>query len=150
MQAAPKIVQYLQGTREEEFYSNVIEMLGLKPIQMLVGSIVDRCSTTRYCILFGGNLVTWKSKKSKVVARSSAEEEFRAMAQGMCELLRLKFILEDLKIKWEEPRKLYCDNKSGISIAHNPVQYDRTKHNEVDIHFIKEKPDCGLICTPHV
>ena len=36
--------------------------------------------------------------------------------------------LEDLKIKWDGPMKLYCDNKSAISIRHNPIQYDRTKH----------------------
>ena len=94
--------------------------------------------------------MTWRSKKQNVVARSSAEAEFRAMALGVCELLWLKIILEDLKIKWEGPMKLYCDNKSAINIAHNPVQHDRTKHVEVDRHFIKEKLDSGLICTPFV
>ena len=72
------------------------------------------------------------------------------MAQGVCELLWLKIILEDLKIKWEEPMRLYCDNKSAINIAHNPVQHDRTKHIEIDRHFIKEKLDSKLICTPYV
>ena len=85
-----------------------------------------------------------------MVARSSAEAKFRAMAQGVCELLWLKIILEDLKVKWEEPMRLYCDNKSAISIAHNPVQHDRTKHVEIDRHFIKEKLDSKLICTPYV
>ena len=46
--------------------------------------------------------------------------------------------------------KLYCDNKSTIRIAHNSVQPDRTKHIEIDRHFIKEKLNSGLICTPHV
>jgi len=46
--------------------------------------------------------------------------------------------------------KLYCDNKSAINIAHNPVQHDRTKHVEVDKHFIKEKLDSGIIYTPFV
>nr|KYP66558.1 Copia protein [Cajanus cajan] len=101
-------------------------------------------------ILFKRNKMTWKSKKQSVVARSSAEAEFRAMAHGICELLWLKIILEDLKIKWDEPMRLYCDNKSAISIAHNPVQHDRTKHIEVDRHFIKEKLDSGMICTPYV
>ena len=62
----------------------------------------------------------------------------------------LKIILEDLKVKWEGPIRLYCDNKSAICIAHNPVQHDRTQHVEVDRHFIKEKLDSGLICTPYV
>ena len=94
--------------------------------------------------------MTWRSKKQNVVARSSAEAEFRAMAQGVCELLWLKIILEDLKIRWDGPMRLYCDNKSTISIAHNPIQHDRTKHIEVDRHFIKEKLESRLIYTPYV
>jgi hypothetical protein len=46
--------------------------------------------------------------------------------------------------------KLYCENKTAISIAHNLVQHDRTKHVKVDRHFIKEKLIEGLICTPFV
>ncbi|BAT82399.1 hypothetical protein VIGAN_03241200 [Vigna angularis var. angularis] len=46
--------------------------------------------------------------------------------------------------------KLYCDNKSAIEIAHNPVQHDRTKHVEIDRHFIKEKVDEGLLCMAYV
>ena len=49
-----------------------------------------------------------------------------------CELLWLKIILDDLKIKWEGPMKLYYDKKSAINIAHNLVQHDRTKHIEID------------------
>ena len=107
-------------------------------------------STTRYCTFLRGNLVTWRSKKQNIVARSSEKAEFHAMAQ-IYELLWLKIILEDLKIKWETPMRLYCDNKSAaINIAHNLIQHDRTKHVEVDKHFIKEKLDSGLIYTPYV
>lgn len=63
------------------------------------------------------------------------------MAQGICELLLLKIILDDLKIRWEKPIKLYCDNKFVISITHNPVQHDRTKHIKIDRHFIMETLD---------
>ncbi|RDX97510.1 Copia protein, partial [Mucuna pruriens] len=72
------------------------------------------------------------------------------MAQGICEGLWMKIILDDLKVKYEGPIKLFCDNNSAISIAHNPVQHDRTKHIEIDRHFIKEKLDSGLIVTTHV
>ena len=57
------------------------------------------------------------------------KEKKMSMAQGVCELLWMKFILDDLKIKYEAPM-LVCDNKSAISIAHNPVQHDRTKHRD--------------------
>ena len=90
------------------------------------GSITDRRSTSGYCTFLGGNLVIWRSKKQLVVARSSAEAEFRSMALGICELLWLKITLKDLKIKWETPMKLYYDNKSAINIAYNPVQHDRS------------------------
>lgn len=115
-----------------------------------VGSVSDRRSTSGYCAFLGGNLVTWKSKKQPVVARSSAEAEFCAIALGVCELLWLEIILKDLKFSVEKPMKLYCDNKSAINIAHNPVQHECTKHMDVDRHFIKEKLDSGLICTPCV
>ena len=114
------------------------------------GFLVDRRSTTGYCTFLRDNLVTWRSKKQNVVARSLAESEFRAIAQGLCELLWLKIILYDLRIKWDGPMKLYCDNKSAINIAHNPIQHDRTKHIEIDKHFIKEKLEEGVACMSYV
>lgn len=94
--------------------------------------------------------MTCRSKKQNVVAHSSAEAEFRAMANGVCEVLWLQRILEELKRKVEAPLKLYCDNKAAISIAHNPVQHDRSKHVEINRHFIKEKLEAGIICMPFV
>jgi hypothetical protein len=96
------------------------------------GLVVDRISTFSYCTFLNGNFRIWRSKKQNVVARSSAEAEFRTMAQGVCELLWLKIILEDLKVKWDSPMTLYCDNKLEISITHDPMQNDRTKHIGVD------------------
>ena len=113
-------------------------------------SIVHRRSTTGYCTFLRGNLVTWRSKKHNVVAMSSTELEFRVIAQGLCELLWLKIILDDFRIKWDYPMKLYCDYKSAINIAHNPIQHDRTKHIKVERHFIKEKLEEGVVCMSYV
>ena len=77
-------------------------------------------------------MVTWRSNKQNVVARSSVEAEYRAMANGVCEILWLKRILEELRMPMNMPMKSYCDNKAAISIAQNPVQHDRTKHVEID------------------
>ena len=101
-------------------------------------------------MFLGGNLATWRNKKQNVIARSSAEAKFQAMAQGMCELLWLRSILNDLKMACEEPIILYCDNKSAINIVHNPIQHDRTKHIEIDQHFIKEKLESDLITTSYI
>ncbi|CAL9023566.1 unnamed protein product [Prunus brigantina] len=90
------------------------------------------------------------SKKQKVVSRSSAEAEYRGMAQGVCELLWLRRLLRDLGFGPQKPMDLYCDNKAAIAIAHNPVQHDRTKHVEVDRHFVKEKLDAEIISFPFI
>lgn len=92
------------------------------------GSTIDRRSTSGYCTFIGGNLVTWRSKKQNGVARSSAKAEFRALANGICEIVWLKRLLEELKVTFAPLIKVYCDNKAAISIAHNPVLHDRTKH----------------------
>ncbi|CAN6687056.1 unnamed protein product [Malus baccata var. baccata] len=114
------------------------------------GDVTDRRSTSGYFTFVGGNLVTWRSKKQNVVSRSSAEAEYRGMAHGVCEMLWLRKLLESLGFTQKEAMKLYCDNKSAREIAENPVQHDRTKHVEVDRHFIKEKLEKKIVSIPFV
>ena len=85
-----------------------------------------------------------------MVARSSAEVEFRAMAHGICELIWLRRISGELEIKSAEPMRLYYENKVAIGIAHNLVHHDRTKHVEIDRHFIKEKIEDKLLCVTYL
>ena len=70
-------------------------------------SVNDRKSTSGYCTHLWGNLVTWRSKKQSVVARSSAEAEYRVIAHGICEAIWLKWLLEELQISCEFPMQLY-------------------------------------------
>lgn len=114
------------------------------------GAVDDRRSTSSYFTFVGSNLVIWRSKKHNVVARSSAEAEFRSMALGICEALWLRLILRDLGCPPRQPIHLYCDNKAACDIAHNPVQHDRTKHVEVDRFFIKEKLDEKIVKLPTI
>ena len=102
------------------------------------GSLSDRRSTSGYCIFLARNLVIWRSKKQDVVARSSTEAEFRALAHGLTEIIWIKRILHDLKIKINGSCNIFCDNQSTIRVAHNPVQHDRMKYVSIDRHYIKE------------
>ena len=102
-------------------------------------NIIDRRSTFGYCSFVWGNLVTWRSKKQSVVARSSAEAEYRALAQGICEGIWIKRVLSELGQTSSSPILMMCDNQATISIAKNPMHHDMTKHVEIDKHFIIEK-----------
>lgn len=65
-------------------------------------------------------------------------------------MLWMKLHLEEFKMKIDPPLKIYCDNNAAINISHNHVHHDRTKHVEVDRHFIKEKIEAGILCITYV
>ena len=113
-------------------------------------NISDRRYTLGYFMFVGGNLVTWRSKKQKVVALSSTEAKFCGMAKGVCELLWIKRLLTELGFASASEMDLFCDNKAAIAISQDPVQHDRTKHVEVDRHFIKENLEAKIIRFPFV
>ena len=83
------------------------------------GSFVDRRSTSGYYMFLGGNLVTWWSEKQNVVTRSVVEAEIRATAQGVYELLWMKIILDNLRVKYEVSMKMFCDSKLAINMYCN-------------------------------
>ena len=68
----------------------------------------------------------------------------------MCELLWLKSLITEIGYTANDEISLYCDNRAAIQIAQNPVQHDRTKHVEIDRHFIKEKLEAKIIKIPFV
>ncbi|RVW88793.1 Retrovirus-related Pol polyprotein from transposon RE2 [Vitis vinifera] len=88
--------------------------------------------------------ISFPSKKQDVVVRSSVEAEYRAMALATCELIWLKHLLRELRFGKDEQMKLICDNQAALHIASNPVFHERTKHIEVDCHFIREKIASGF------
>ncbi|KAM1001461.1 hypothetical protein ACFX2A_008095 [Malus domestica] len=99
----------------------------------------DRRSTIGLIVYLGGNPISWSSKKQQTVSKSSTEAEYRALSSTAAELDWIKQILGFLTITISSVPVLFCDNMSAIALSFNPVQHQRTKHIEVDVHFVRER-----------
>ncbi|KAI5337351.1 hypothetical protein L3X38_016622 [Prunus dulcis] len=101
-------------------------------------SVNDRRSTIGACIFFGHNLLTWTAKKLSIVSRSSTEAEHRALAHTALEIRWFGFLFRELDICLRSAPCIYVDNLSAIYMAANPIFHARTRHIEVDYHFVRE------------
>ena len=90
------------------------------------------------------------NKKQDVVAKSSVKLEHRAMALATCELIWLKHLLQKLRFRKDDQMKIICDNQVALHISSNLVFHERTKHIEVDCHFIRENIASGCMTISFV
>ena len=84
------------------------------------------------------------------MSRSSTEAEYRALAHTTAELTWLTMLLKDLYLSSSIVPSLWCDNISAIALANNPVFHTRSKHIEVDCHFIREKLSTNQLTLQHI
>nr|GEV12844.1 retrovirus-related Pol polyprotein from transposon TNT 1-94 [Tanacetum cinerariifolium] len=115
------------------------------------GCNMDKKSTSGACQLLGGKLVCWSTKKQKSVAMSSTDAEYVASARCCANILWMKSQLTNYDIIYEKV-PIFCDNTSAIEISNNPVLRSRTKHIDIEYHFIRDhimKGDIELYFIPN-
>ncbi|XP_022873600.1 uncharacterized protein LOC111392479 [Olea europaea var. sylvestris] len=153
LKAVHHLLRYLKGSPGQGLFFSSNSLSGSDSLIKLQafsdadwGSCVDtRKSTTGFCIFIGGSLVSWKSKRQPTISRSSAEAEYRALAATVSELTWINQLLVDFQVANTSPAIIYCDNLAAIQIAKNPTFHERTKHIEIDLHFIRDKITAGAI-----
>ena len=87
----------------------------------------------------GNNLVSWSARKQATVSRSSTESEYKALANATAEIMWVQSLLQELCVSSPPAAVLWCDNLGAKYLSSNPVFHARTKHIEVDYHFVRER-----------
>lgn len=150
--AALKLVKYLKKAPGQGIFFSASSSLTLTAYcdSDWAACPLTRKSISGFCISLGQSLISWKCKKQTTISRSSAEAEYRSMANTCCELQWLLPLFKALAITIPLPIQLYCDNKSAIQIAANPVFHERTKHIEIDCHIVRNLLHQGVIKNAHL
>jgi hypothetical protein len=152
MAAVRRILRYIHGTiRSGLCYpaGTSLDLIAYSDADY-AGCSDTRRSITGWCMFLGPALISWKSKKQDRVSKSSTESEYRAMSQACSEIIWLHGLLAELGFQQCTPTPLFADNTSAIHLTANPIFHERTKHIEVDCHFIRDAFAAQTISLPHV
>ncbi|PKU77375.1 putative mitochondrial protein [Dendrobium catenatum] len=149
-QLLKRVLRYLKGTLEHGLFlpKTNLHLTAYSDFDW-AGDQLDRKSTTGYCLFLGSALLTWSVKKQTTVARSTTEAEYRSMAAAATDIIWTRHLCEDFLISLP-PTELFCDNVSAMSIACNPIFHARTKHIEIDHHFIRDSIQAKHISVQHI
>ncbi|GKF91914.1 ribonuclease H-like domain-containing protein, partial [Tanacetum coccineum] len=115
-----------------------------------VGCPTTRHLTSGYCVFPRNNLLFWSSKRQPALYHSSAEAEYRGVANVVAETCWLRNLLGELHTPLSSAMLVYCDNVSVVYLSCNSVQHQRTKHIEIDIHFVRDLVAGGQVRVLHV
>lgn len=132
------ILWHLRGTLDfglQLHRTSVIDLVAYSDADW-AGCPDTRRSTSGYGVFLGDNLVSWSSKRQQTVSCSSAEAKYRVVANAFAETTWLVQLLGELHCPVQCATLVYCENVSAIYLSTNAVQHQRTKHIEIDLHFV--------------
>ncbi|XP_023735653.2 uncharacterized mitochondrial protein AtMg00810-like [Lactuca sativa] len=139
--AATHLLKYLKLNPGQGLFLSSNSSLKIRAFSVSdwAGCSDTRRSMTGFCVFIGDSMVSWKTKKQTIVSRSSTEAEYRALAVTTTEIVWLHHLLTNFRVYQHDPTAIFCDNESAIQLALNPTFDERTKHIEIDCHFIRDK-----------
>lgn len=138
--AVKRILRYVKGTLAlgVKIQKSTMMLSGFSDADW-AGCPDDRRSTSGFAVFLGANLISWSSRKQATVSRSSTEAEYKAIANLTAEMIWIKSLLKELGVYQSKAPRLWCDNLGATYLTSNPVFHARTKHIEVDFHFVREQ-----------
>lgn len=150
--ALKRILRYLRGTLDHDLHLHVSSAAHLIAYTDAdwARCPVTRRSTSGYCVFLGDNLLSWSTKRQVTLSRSSAEAEYRGVANVVAETAWIRNLLRELNTPLSTATIVYCDNVSAVHLSTNPVQHQRTKHIEIDINFVHDYVASGQVRVLHI
>nr|GEU58101.1 ribonuclease H-like domain-containing protein [Tanacetum cinerariifolium] len=148
--ALKRILRYVCGTLDyglQLFSSSTIDFVLYSDADW-TGCPTTRRSTSGYCVFLGNNLLSWPSKRQPTLSRSIAEAKYRGVANAVAKTLRN--LLRELHTLLSSATLVYYDNVSVVYLSSIPVQHQRTKYIEIDIHFVRDLVAAGRVRVLHV
>ncbi|XP_075159212.1 uncharacterized protein LOC142232340 [Haematobia irritans] len=144
--AVSMLSQFSNNPREQHLNAaiHVFKYLGFCDANW-AQDVNDRKSQSGFCFILANGVVSWESKKQKVVATSTAEAEYIALTESAKEALYLSYILEELGFRTTEPIIIHTDSQSAQQMAKFGAHHSRTKHIHYKHHFIKDTIERGLV-----
>nr|GEZ03863.1 ribonuclease H-like domain-containing protein [Tanacetum cinerariifolium] len=135
-----RVLRYIRGTLDHGLQLHVSSTSQLNAYTDVdwAGCHVIRRSTSGYCVFFGDNLLSWFAKRQVTLSRSSVEAEYRGVANVVAETAWIRNLLRELHNPLFTATLVYCDNVSAVYMSTNHDQHQRTKHIEIDIHFVRD------------
>jgi hypothetical protein len=145
LQLIKRILRYVRGTSHYGLHLHKCPSTNLVAYSDAdwAGCPDTRKSTSGFGVYLGDNLVSWASKRQHTVSRSSAEAEYRAVVHVVAESCWLQQLLTELHQPVTRATVVYCNNIGAMYLSSNPVQHQRTKHVEIDLHFVRDKVALG-------
>ncbi|GJX43593.1 ribonuclease H-like domain-containing protein [Tanacetum coccineum] len=140
-----RIFRYVRGTVDfglQLYASATTSLVGYTDADW-AGCPSTRRSTSGYYVFLGDNLLSWAAKRQHTLSRSSAEAEYRGVANVVAETTWLRNLLRELHSPPSTATLVYYDNVSTVYMSANLVQHQRTKHIEIDIHFVCDMVTAG-------
>lgn len=109
-----------------------------------------RRSTGGFCNMLGSNVISWSSKRHETVSKSSTEAEYRTMSIAASEIVWLQNLLKVMGLQQKVTQLLLCDNLSAVCLSTNPMFHKRTKHFDVDFHYVRERVALKALEVKHI
>ena len=152
--AVKRVLRYLHGTMNYKLVYGGIDGYKIPPSPIGYcdadwgSNVDDRRSVTGYVFIVAGGAISWQAKKQPTVALSSVEAEYMAATQATKEAIWLRLFFKGLGLGHilATPSLIYSDSQGSIALAKNPEYHSRTKHIDVQHHFVREQVASNVVC----